>query len=86
MSNIGTRLLRWLAALGALMAMYWRSRAAVTQAKADEERAEQAEADTRQLTRINSAREQIEQQHQKEQLDEESRLNAGDRSHFSDRW
>ncbi len=86
MNNLLSKLWRYLAVLGAMLAMYWRTRTAEEKAEAAQERADQAEAATQQLTAINQAREQLQKQQQLEQADEEARLNTGDRDHFSDHW
>lgn len=86
MNNFLSKLWRYLAVLGAMLAMYWRSRAAAEKAQAEQQRADQAEAATQQLTAINNAREELQKKHRQEQANEERQIANGDRSHFDNTW
>lgn len=88
MSSLITKLTAGLAVLMGLLAMIFRASAKAE--KADKERAidraNNAEHQAQQLQNINIARGDLKSQQRQEQRDEEEKLAAGDRSHFSDEW
>jgi hypothetical protein len=91
MNNWASRLIGWLAGLGAIAAMFYKSKAATEKAKREAEKAEYADeradrathtADTYQ--NINTERAELEQQHQQEQLNDETSIDG--RDHFNNRF
>lgn len=86
MNNWATRLIGWLAGLGAILAMFFRGQALKEKAERAEERADQAEAATNTYQRINSARTKLKQQQQNEAQDDDEAFKTGDRDHFDNNW
>jgi len=91
MNNWASRLIGWLAALGAMAAMFYKSKAATEKAKREaekaeyeEERADRAEHTADTYQRINTQRAELEQQHQQEQLNDETSIDG--RDHFNNRF
>jgi len=88
MNNLVSKIIGWLAALGAMAAMFYKGKAATEKAKREaekaereEERADRAEHTADTYQRINTQRAELEQQHQQEQLNDESTIN--ERDHFN---
>ena len=82
MSNWASRLVGWLAGLGAILVMFFRGQALKEKA----ERADQAEAATSTYQRINSARTELKQKQQQEAQADDEAFKTGDRDHFNNNW
>lgn len=93
MNNWASRLIGWLAGLGAIAAMFYKSKAAVANAKYQEEKAERADeradraehtADT--FQKINTERAKLHKKQQEEITANEQKNATGDRDHFDNSW
>jgi Flp pilus assembly protein TadB len=81
MNNLVSRILGWLAALGAMAAMFYKGKAATEKAKRAAENAERERVSAATYQRINTQRAELEQQHQQEQLNDETSIDG--RDHFN---
>lgn len=93
MNNWASRLISWLAGLGAIAAMFYRSKAATEKAKREadnaehaDERADRAEHTANTYQKINAERAKLHKKQQEEITANEQKNAASDRDHFDNSW
>lgn len=86
MNNWASRLIGWLAGLGAIAAMFYKSKAATEKAERADERADRATHTADTYQKINTERAKLHKKQQEEITANEQKNAAGDRDHFDNSW
>lgn len=86
MNNWASRLIGWLAGLGAIAAMFYKGKAATEKAERADERADRAEYTADTYQKINTERAKLHKKQQEEITANEQKNATGDRDHFDNSW